>query len=722
MREFKRDMDEFWVEIEKATDDVDVPDSLLPERIVEELKQNEKKKEQRRMRRITEMAATVAVLVAVGGVGIYQMNNSAKFTAENAMMQDSVNSVMEEGIAESTMDMAMSSGAGNGIVEENEAVTKKKKKQKVGDEFHLAKNYDEIYDLIPSNADRDKEGLLVYEDTVQDLTTGSGSASGSANKEMEKEESAADLSTGSNENSYSSTNKQEEGIDESDTVKTDGKYVYRVWKNKIYIVDIQHKKMKTVSTIQLDTNVTSNVREIYLDGDKLCVISEERVVSLNNDDTESSSSKEETNVEDEGAKSMASEDIAYVTETYDAYRMDQNISTKLSVYNISDRTKPVLEGSMEQDGNYYTSRKVNDVVYVFTNKNLYYFYHKEDVIPYIQGKQVEADCIYLPNERASGELIATSVNVNDPEKVVDQMVIMNSYASIYMGQTAIYLYNTDYSSNQMYTDIAKFKYDSDGYMMGVNATSVKGSIEDTFAISEKKNNLRVLTTDWSRPDRVNQLYFLDNELQLLGKIDDIAKGESIYAARYVGDMAYFITYRNTDPLFVADLSNVAKPKLLGEVKISGFSDYLHSYGNDKMLGIGYETDEDSVRLGVKLCMFDVKNPKKPKVLKSYVMKIADSTPADNNYKCVLVDQKKNMIGFMVEDYDAKCPYTYKVFSWKNGEFKEVFSRTFKTKGYLDMNEVRGMYAGSKFYLIKNSVIISYDMKNNYKQVDFLKLK
>lgn len=721
MSEFKRDMDEIWIEIEKATDDIDVPDSLLPERIVEELKQNEKKKERRRMRRITEMAAAVAVVVAVGGIGIYQMNNSAKFTAENAMMKDSVDSVMEEEIAESTMDMAMSSDAGNGIVEENEAVTKKKKQQKVGDKFHIAKDYDEIYDLIPSNEDRDKEGLLVYEDAIEDFTTGSDSASGGANKEMEKEESVADTSADCNGNSYSSTNKQEEGVDESDTVKTDGKYVYRVWKNKIYIVDIQNKQMKTVSTIQLDTSVSSDVREIYLDRDRLCVISEERVVSMNNEDSDSSA-KEETIVEDEGAKAMASEEGDYLIDVDEVYYMDKEVSTKLSVYNISDRTKPVLEGSVEQDGNYYTSRKVNDVVYVFTNKNLYRIFHKEDVIPYVQGKQVEADCIYLPNERASGELIATSVNMNHPEKVVDQMVIMNSYASIYMGQNAIYLYNTDYSSNQEYTDISKFKYDSDGYMMGVNATSVKGTIEDTFAISEKKDNLRVLTTDWSKADRVNQLYILDNEMKLLGKIEDIAKGESIYAARYVGDMAYFITYRNTDPLFVADLSNAAKPKLLGEVKISGFSDYLHSYGNDKMLGIGYETDENSMRLGVKLCMFDVKNPKKPKVLSSYVMKDADSTPADNNYKCVLVDQKKNMIGFMVEDYDAKCPYTYKVFSWKNGEFKEVFSRTFKTKGYLDMNEVRGMYAGSNFYLVKNSAIISYDMKNNYKQVDFLKLK
>lgn len=719
MSEFKRDIDEVWMEIEKATEDIDVPDSLLPDNIVKELKENTKKKERRRMRRITQMAAAVAVVVAVGGVGIYQMNNSGKFTAENAMMQDSVDSVMQEEIAESAMDMAMSSDAGSGNAE-GEAVIPKKKQQTVGDKFHIAKDYDEIYDLISRNADRNKEGLLVYEDAVENLTTGSDSASGLANKEMEKEESVADLSTGRNEDSYSSTNKQEEGVDESDTVKTDGKYVYRVWKNKIYIVDIQNKKMKTASTIQLDTSVSSDVREIYLDGDKLCVISEERVVSMNNDDTKSSS-KEETIIQDEGAKAMASEDVDYVID--DVYRMDKKISTKLSIYNITDRANPAFEGSMEQDGYYYTSRKVNDILYMFTRKDLYRnMLDKAEAIPYVQGKQVEADCIYIPNESVFGELIATSVNMNDPKKVVDQMVIMNSYANIYMGQNAIYLYSTDYSSNQEYTDIAKFKYDPDGYMMGVNATSVKGSIEDTFAISEKNNNLRVLTTDWSRADRVNQLYILDNQMKLLGKIEDIAEGESIYAARYIGDMAYFITYRNTDPLFVADLSNSANPKLLGSVEISGFSDYLHPYGENKVLGIGYETDEDSMRLGVKLCMFDVKNGKKPKVLKSYVMKDADCTPADNNYKCVLVDPDKNMIGFLVEDFDARYPYTYKVFSWKNGDFKEVFSRTFKTQGYLDMNEVRGMYSGSNFYLVKNRAIISYDMNNNYKQLDFLKMK
>ena len=331
MSEFKRDMDEIWIEIEKATDDIDVPDSLLPERIVEELKQNEKKKERRRMRRITEMAAAVAVVVAVGGIGIYQMNNSAKFTAENAMMKDSVDSVMEEEIAESTMDMAMSSDAGNGIVEENEAVTKKKKQQKVGDKFHIAKDYDEIYDLIPSNEDRDKEGLLVYEDAIEDFTTGSDSASGGANKEMEKEESVADTSADCNGNSYSSTNKQEEGVDESDTVKTDGKYVYRVWKNKIYIVDIQNKQMETVSTIQLDTSVSSDVREIYLDGDKLCVISEERVVSMNNEDSDSSA-KEETIVEDEGAKAMASEEVDYLIDVDEVYYMDKKRSIAINFY------------------------------------------------------------------------------------------------------------------------------------------------------------------------------------------------------------------------------------------------------------------------------------------------------------------------------------------------------------------------------------------------------
>lgn len=707
MKEYKDNMDEIWEAIEKASDDVDIPESLLPENVVEKLKKESEKEKRNKMRGFTELAAAVAVVVAIGGVGTnYYMDHGAKFSgtamensADCAEESAAIDTGLNATVSEETCDVAES------------VEVKKPKKEKIGEVYHLAKNYDEIYDKL-------KEHEKQYEFGYTDDLVMEDSASMNSGAQADKEESVSDLEsspleTSKGEDSYSSTNTQEKGIDESDIVKTDGKYIYRVWNNKVYIIDIQSTKMKQVGIIELVNNAVDTVKEIYLDHNKLCVITE--CVDTNLDKNE----KENDVIEDRSdVASYATSDLKK-----GFYSINTKISTKISVYNIENKKNPVLEGEMVQDGRYHTSRKVNDRMYLFTTKNFGRFYTDyEDAIPYVQGKKIEADCIYIPEKYVSNELIAASLDINQPDQVIDQLVVMSSYADIYMGQNAFYLYERDYVSNQSYMNISKFKYDKDGYMYGVNATSVKGDIEDTFAISEKEDNLRVLTTDWSQSDRVNQLYILDDELKLKGKIENIAKGESIYAARYIGDMAYFITYRNTDPLFVADLSNPAKPKLLGSVKISGFSDYLHPYGKDRILGIGYETDENSQRLGVKLCMFDVSNPKKPKVLKSFVMKEVDDTPAANEYKCVLVDVKKNLIGFLVEDYDSQQCYTYKVFSWKNGKFKQVFSKKLKNKDWIDRNEVRGLYSGNTFYLMKENTFISYNMKDKYKKIASIKLQ
>ena len=82
---------------------------------------------------------------------------------------------------------------------------------------------------------------------------------------------------------------------------------------------------------------------------------------------------------------------------------------------------------------------------------------------------------------------------------------------------------------------------------------------------------------------------LDDKMKIIGKLSGIADGEEIYAARYIGDIAYFITYHNTDPLFAVDISDPETPKIIGKIKITGFSDYLHPYGKNKLLGIGYES-------------------------------------------------------------------------------------------------------------------------------------
>lgn len=214
-------------------------------------------------------------------------------------------------------------------------------------------------------------------------------------------------------------------------------------------------------------------------------------------------------------------------------------------------------------------------------------------IPLVNDKAVDAEDIYVDNGGGgSNSLLISSVNVKNPDQVVDNTMILSQYVDIYVSESAFYVYQIKGSWNDAVTQIAKFGL-ADGKMDADGAVSVNGRITDTFAINEQSGKLRVLTTsqDSVNGEETNNLYLFEKNLSLTGKIEGIAQGEEIYAARYLGNMAYFVTYRNTDPLFAVDLSDDKNPKVLGELKISGFSEYLHFWGEDKLVGIGYETDE-----------------------------------------------------------------------------------------------------------------------------------
>jgi len=294
-------------------------------------------------------------------------------------------------------------------------------------------------------------------------------------------------------------------------------------------------------------------------------------------------------------------------------------------------------------------------------------------------------------------------------------LIMNDYVEIYVSGNAMYLYNTEYRSETPHTQIAKFSL-KNGYISAVAAATVPGTIQDTFAINEYQDNLRVLTSHWNVAidDRTNQLYILDKNLKAAGKIENIAEGETIYAARYFGDLAYFITYRNIDPLFAADLSDIHNPKILGELKITGYSEYLHMWGEDKLLGIGYETDEEKGnREGIKLVMFDISNPAELSIIDTVVIKTADYSPALDNYKAVLADLRKNMIGFVTLDY-SEDNLEYRMYSFTDGKFVEELVVEKDTLKYRE--SYRGLWAGEYFYMVNPAEIQSFDYSEDYKAV------
>ena len=301
-------------------------------------------------------------------------------------------------------------------------------------------------------------------------------------------------------------------------------------------------------------------------------------------------------------------------------------------------------------------------------------------------------------------------------------MILSQYVDIYVSDSAVYLYQTKGTWDETVTQIAKFTL-SDGKMDAAGAVSANGRVTDTFAVNEKSGKLRVLTTsqDTVSGESENNLYLFDKNLNLTGKIEGLAQGEEIYAARYLGDMAYFVTYRNTDPLFAVDLSDDKNPKVLGELKISGFSEYLHFWGEDKLVGIGYETDEKTGdHTGIKVTMFDISDPANLKELNSLVLKDYNYSEALYNYKCVLADADENLLGFALQSYGDEESAAFLLHTWNGEKFETLLSQDLTdqagkqdaSKG-ADTSAYRGIYAGDMFYIVSTETITSFDRTKEY---------
>lgn len=642
--------------LQQDAQQIQVPESLKPEAVKEKLKSQQPKKVIP-FYRYAQLAAAVAAVVVVGGVGGY----IGHVTKDNKTGSPVTTAKDPDKAADEEVELP-------------------EKKQQVGELYVLASNYNEFYDAVEIY-EEPKWGIedlfetnYKYEDIVEEAAPSY----------------TADSATGAGAvNGFSGTNVQVNGIDESDFVKTDGDYIYVVDDNDITIIDIRDEKMQELANIYPEIGAADNVKEIYLDENRLYVIAE----------------CYETNTNKRGKKS---------------YSYNTVCATVLLTYDITDRKNPSQVGQVKAEGSYYTSRKVDGYIYLFTSRNLRGIVERdleEVAVPYVQDARIPADCIYY-RDQSTYEFIMLSVDVQEPSEVKDSLMVLDDYANVYVGKDAIYLYSNEYVAGTQTTQISKFSYRK-GILNAVAAGSVKGTVEDTFAISEKNGYLRILTTDWTH-ERVNQLYILDGELHLKGKIDDIAEGESIYAARYIGDVAYFITYRNMDPLFVADLSDATKPKLLGSVEISGFSDYIQGYGDNKILGIGYETDEYSIREGAKLVMFDVSDPMNPVIQGTKVLPKVDDVPGTYYYKGILADEGRNLIGFMCVSYSGDYLHRYVVYKWNEEEscFENLLAQDIDDN-YMYESNIRGLYAGDTFYVLEEDKIISFDMDNDFKEIDEL---
>ena len=545
-------------------------------------------------------------------------------------------------------------------------------------EFKQADSEEELYktlqELEKQTGSYARGGdVMLLEESAEITTMDAGAADTAANQKV----------TG--EADYSQTNVREAGVDEGDVVKTDGSYLYILKSSgSVRIVDIRGTKMKEIAEIQPE-KLNESIEDLYLDGDRLMLVT-----------TGYESSMEE-------AES-------------DMYTVNRYQYTALTVYDITEREHPEMTGRITQEGDYRQSRKNGDYVYLLTqySPSLGDSFEDSSVMPLVNEQKLAISDVYLPDQTSQPDyLVASGINIQDPENVISSKAIVSGAADFYMSSDNLFICNNNWNDGKSSTEILRFACE-DGEITAGAMCELPGFLNDTFSLDEYQGYLRVLLTEDSNGES-NSLYILDEDMQVTGAIRDLADGETIRSARFMGTIAYFVTFRQTDPLFCADLSDPDNPQILSELKLTGFSSYLHPYGDHLLLGVGYEAEEETgSQTGVKLSMFDISEPSQVEELDKYVIKGASYLPSDYDYKAILADGEKNLIGFV-------CDGEYLVFSYDEEKgFQNLLTYTMSDWEYWDGDaSCRGVYAGDEFYIVDQDEVLCFDMNQDFTLTDRL---
>ena len=651
--------------IKKSAEPIDVPESLKPEFMEDILKEKEQKRRKIPLYRVG--AAAAAALIAL--VALWQINHIGMQQEDRPQMEGSTEAAgyteaagLEEYVKETgALEKTDAAADGAGVIPH---VSSEEELYLALADMNQAMSRDMGYGALTGDMMKEEGAVPMDSAPAED-----------AESSME--------STAANNGDYSQTNLQEVGVDEGDIVKTDGNYIYALYGSTVRIIKAEGENLEKISEISLPEK-DEEVHEMYLDGNVLNLIATGNEASIDEQEE-------------------------------DVYFIDRKSYTRVYTYDISKRETPKLSGHVEQEGYYKTSRKNGDMLYVFTEYTPIIKDTQESstIMPRVSGGVMPLEDIYLPEYAdQAGYLVIASVDVTQPEKVVDHKAIVSAADRFYVSTENIYGISSHYENGRDYTQILKFSY-RDGKIKPAAAGDIRGYLNDTFSMNEHEGYLRVVATDWNNDEELTNLYVLDENLDVYGKIENLAPGESIRSARFLGDIGYFVTFRDTDPLFSVDLSSPKEPKILGELKVTGFSAYLHFYGENKLLGIGNEVDPETGEYkGIKVSMFDISDPSDVKEIDKYVLKDNYHCPGIYNYKAIMINPEKNIFGF-------ECEENYLVFSY-DGEkgFVNEFLYELKDKEEFEVygNGTRGLYIGEIFYLSGSSGIEAFDMEHEFERI------
>ena len=543
-------------------------------------------------------------------------------------------------------------------------------------DIEIANDYTEVYDKI----------VALYNDNFYN-------AKGDL-------EAVAEDDTITDENSsnddFSRTNVQVEGVDEADIIKTDGEHIYYIAREKLHIVNAVKGNMELASVTDRKDIIPI---EMYLAENKLIIVSALRGAA--------------SNAQADSANEMP--DI-WIDNTF--YSND----TIIEIFDVVDKKNPTLITSYEQKGAYNTSRMIQDNLYLITSYQSYDKpENKDDYDNYVPSYKVDdekhfvsASDICIPsNINSSSYVICAGLDVNSADPLISIKATLGYSGDVYASSDNIYLTTPVYTSNQYQTTIIKFSLDNGNIDQEINAT-VPGNIVNQFSMDEYNDTFRIATTSYSQKESatVTNLFIFDFNLKELGSLTGLAKGEQIYSVRFDGDTAYVVTFYQTDPLFTIDLTVPTAPVIKDELEITGFSTYMHRWGDNHLLGFGQEATEEGIITGLKLSMFDVSDESNAVEVDKVMLNPEgqfDYSEALYNHKAILIDDDKNIIGLPSSYFDGISTISqYFVYGYNDED-------GFFLKGKLDYHDVkdeyftgfeRGLFIEDVLYIASQSRIVA----------------
>jgi len=594
---------------------------------------------------------------------------------------------------------------------------------------------------------------------------------------------AAPTYGGGTSGDFSTTNVQVQGVDEPDFIKNDGKYAYILSGDRLTIVDAYPAQNASIATkVALDIPQGQYLQNMFLNNDTLVIFyseySEDYVIQ-EYDFAPQPIYQPKTHAlvmdvsDRENPKVL---DDYEVTGNYNNARMIGNHVYLVTVSDLYDYHHPIIPRVMES-----SQTVMMPPIYYFDNPELYYSFNTVTSIDIAPGAKntvnstafltnpastlyVSEDSIYIAYQKNlpyyyyqtnTKEWFFEAVMPLLPKDVQDEIKSIESDAGVSPSEKwdrvsellqDTYNHMSDANRDKLFEDIRQALADYDERVMmeaqktvihkiaigsnGINYESeaeVPGRLLNQFSMDESGDRFRVATTsDFYSPYRGstqhNNVYVLDGNMKLVGKLEGIAKDESIYAARFMGDRLYLVTFRQTDPFFVIDMSQ-DDPKVLGELKLPGYSSYLHPYDEDHVIGVGRDK-------GVKLALFDVSDVRNPQLVDTYEIGGSGSdSEVLNDHKALLFDKSKDVLSIPVSlypDYGQPQPYEGSYAEPKIWRGFYVFgvdpNEGFTLKGTVDhFNDTGGYYyiygtQGSRSFYI-GDVLYTVTLNNVIKMND-----